>query len=423
MARRPPGEILERLVAGTQKTADPQTAAAAALKALLQRPGQENEDLLFRVITAPEQSATTDRTAIDPNKLRSTALDVGQVVGVRGVSASAGPLHGRAGDAAGDLQSNMDQPERAARRESGRPNPLVPKRPTRPTASSSRSNASSRSKVGRCCVGCWDFLRPSSCSPQPAPRASIADPRRAAELLWGANFAAVVEQRLRAAEGSKRGSPLLSLACTIPCPAMRAAVLQSLEKYWEEGPKRFEPFDRLRRIGPGAGLSAVGEAIASQGRPGARPRRATPQATAAALPDRLPQRRPNWPRHAQVKDRQDKAAQQWLDFSEKLAQAMCRQLWAAAIAATRRRSHVPIGEGRLRPSPSNCQPNANVVASYHVEWPEGLDGALAGLPLAPLRVRYVRIEQKARPDRLLAYYRHQLPSANRARQRPRRLAR
>ena len=67
--------ILERLVAGTQNTADPQSAAEAALKALLQRRGRQTEDLLFRVIAAPEPPAATDHATVDPNKLRSVALD------------------------------------------------------------------------------------------------------------------------------------------------------------------------------------------------------------------------------------------------------------------------------------------------------------------------------------------------------------
>jgi hypothetical protein len=39
-----------------------------------------------------------------------------------------------------------------------------------------------------------------------------------------------------------------------------------------------------------------------------------------------------------------------------------------------------------------------------------LAGKVTGPPISPLRVRYVCIEQKARPARLLAYYRRQLPN-------------
>ena len=52
-------------------------------------------------------------------------------------------------------------------------------------------------------------------------------------------------------------------------------------------------------------------------------------------------------------------------------------------------------------------PHADVVALYRLDWPEALDGKIAAAPF--LRVRYVRIQQKARPDLLLSYYRRQLP--------------
>ncbi len=44
-----------------------------------------------------------------------------------------------------------------------------------------------------------------------------------------------------------------------------------------------------------------------------------------------------------------------------------------------------------------------------MDWPEGLSGKAAGLDLPPLRVRYLRTDQRVRPTALLAYYRRQLP--------------
>jgi hypothetical protein len=52
---------------------------------------------------------------------------------------------------------------------------------------------------------------------------------------------------------------------------------------------------------------------------------------------------------------------------------------------------------------------ADVVAAYRWDWPAELGGKPAGLHGAPLRVRYVRIEQQARAVKVLAYYRRQLP--------------
>jgi hypothetical protein len=95
-----------------------------------------------------------------------------------------------------------------------------------------------------------------------------------------------------------------------------------------------------------------------------------------------------------------------LAFSEKLAQAMCRQLRTAAFAH-------PDAEEAAGDFPVKLPPNAAVAASHHAEWPQGLPDALAKLRLPPLSIHYARIERKARPDKVLAYFRHQLPSAAR----------
>ena len=106
----------------------------------------------------------------------------------------------------------------------------------------------------------------------------------------------------------------------------------------------------------------------------------------------------------QAKERQDRAAQQWLGFSEKLVQAMCRQFREAAFRH-------PDSEQPPADFPIKLPASAGVVASRRAEWPQGLPAALAELRLPPLWVHYVRIERKARPDKVLAYFRRQLPSA------------
>ena len=56
-------------------------------------------------------------------------------------------------------------------------------------------------------------------------------------------------------------------------------------------------------------------------------------------------------------------------------------------------------------------PNANVLASYRVEWPAGLDEQATGPAISPLCVRYLRTAQMAKPLTLLGYYRRQMPGA------------
>ncbi len=259
-------QILERLVAGTQETIDPQLAAAAALKALLQHAGQNNEDLVFRVITSPEPPAKTGRSAIDRDKLRSMSLEwvkasasealrlrlANSMIAARTPPAVCKQIWTTLSDARVENLAAQIVLYRSGRL-SSRDEELLERLFT----------AQSRRELRRL-LGC---VPPE----QPRLASRCADPPtvscRAAELLWAPGFAELVEKRLHAAEGTDRGWRLLPLACTIPSSAMRATVLKLMEQYWEEGPKRVERVCRLRRVAAGARLPPAGKAIAAKRRP------------------------------------------------------------------------------------------------------------------------------------------------------------
>jgi hypothetical protein len=392
-------QILERLVAGAEKTVDPQVAAAAALDALLQRPGPKDEDLLFRLITAPEQAATTDGTAIDCKKLRSAAL-----VWVKSSASEAFRLRLANFMTAAKMPAAVYDQIWAALSEARVENLAAQltlyrgdRLADRDKQSLERQFAEQSREEWRRLIGC-SAAEPYRAS---ADAAAVAGSRPACELLWTASFAKLVEVRLRAAEGSDRGARLMSLASTIPCSAMRAAVLRSMEQYWEEGSKRLEPFAASEQSLPEPGFLLLVKQL---------PRKDPPAATAnGAAGDRggaarLPAgKAAKLAAARQVKERQDQAAQQWLAFSEKLAQAMCRQMKGAAFAR-------PDSQQAPADFPIKL-PATAIVAAHRVDWFKGIPGAAAELRLPPLRVCYVRIERKARPDKVASYFRRQLPSA------------
>ena len=100
--------------------------------------------------------------------------------------------------------------------------------------------------------------------------------------------------------------------------------------------------------------------------------------------------------------------QQWLKFAENVVRAMCQQFRAAAGPPAEGSNSAGAGSD-VKDLPLKLHSPADVVAAYRVDWPEGLAGKPAGLGISPLRVRYARIEQQARPLTVLAYYRRQLP--------------
>jgi hypothetical protein len=403
-------QILERLVAGTQPTADPQVASMAALKALLCCADQGSEDLVFRVVTAsetePTAAAAADRAAIDQGKLRAAALEW--------VKASAsGQFRLRLANymTATETPQTIFEQIWASLRDARFENvaaQVVLYRSERLADSSKQLLERQFAAQSRAALrGLLGFPLPKSFTPQSDAVTASNDPRHAAKLLWADEFTTVVEGRLRAAEGTSRGAQLLSLTCTFPRAATRATVLQSLEKYWEEGPKRFDALIATDESLPEPGfLLAVKQLPRKEARPaspGGAPSERTGSRTSAAKAAKSAAAR-------KVKERQDHAAQQWLAYSENLAQAMCRQFWAAAIA---RRESLARPESDAPPSdvPVKIPANASIVASHDVRWPEDCGKDLEGLSLVPLRVHYVRMERKARPDKVAGYFRRQMPAA------------
>lgn len=379
-------QILERLVAGTQKSVDPQLAARESLKSLLQHAGPNTEELLYRIITA----APTNAAPAGPDNLRKMAIDwikssASESLRLRlANSMTVAEVTPAAYDELWAALSDARVENMAAQTalyRSGRPADQVRQSLERQFAEQSRR----------------ELLRLLGCDSPDAAGISGQDGHQAAALLWTESFAKLIDERLRAAQGSDRGLPLLSLASTIPNSAMRATVFQLMEQYWEEGPKRFEPLASDKSL-PEPGFLLLVKQM--------------PRKHASATPNNGGSRSGSWTSGSkaaklaaarQVKERQEQAAQQWLAFSEKLVQAMCGQYRDVAFRHPDARE-TPAG------FPLKLPASAVVVASHHVDWPGELPPALAGLSLPAMRVCYVRIERRARPDRIAAYFRRQLPA-------------
>jgi hypothetical protein len=94
-----------------------------------------------------------------------------------------------------------------------------------------------------------------------------------------------------------------------------------------------------------------------------------------------------------------------MELSRDVVRTLCRRLCAAA--QNQQTAAGAESTAEADPFPLKLQANADVVAVYRLDWPETLSGRIAAPP--SLRVNYARIELKARPTRVLAYYRRQLP--------------
>jgi hypothetical protein len=385
---------LERLVAGTLKTTDPAVAAVAALKSLAEHRDAESEELLFGIIAG---TATASEVVGD---LRPTAFTM--------VGASASATFrlrlARHAVAAETPQSLFDQIWKClgeAKKENCEAQTVFyqsdrldekTRQSLEPRFVEQGSAVLARLlKIPAATPTETSSEESSGEKPSPKMAMSAENAQRAALLQWNSAFASAVQGRLRAVYDLEQGARLVRLAATIPSQSMRVALLQVIEKNWEGGPKGLQSLASTDGPLCEPGFLLVVKKLprknaAIKARAG-NPSSARPSKIAAEL---------------EARERQDKLAREWMAFSGRVTLTMCGRFHAAALAKNAGTSEA---EADL---PFKPHPNAEIAFSYRVDWPEGLGFSLAGVSISPLRVRYARIEQKAKPSLIASYYRRQL---------------
>jgi hypothetical protein len=427
-------QVLANLAGGDLKTANRPEAQAAALKALAAHPDPETVELLLRVVTAPVGTAANDSA-----KLRSVALGLIRDGGSESLAvrlakvllAAETPkaLHDqlwaflkepRPENLAAQIllyqSEEADQAMRewlelriaaCAREAMGRLLRL-PATQARPL----RSAAAMSGTMGMMSTMGMMGAMPGMATPprdQPAPVEAVAatDPYRLAERLWSADLAAVIEERLKGMDTLDKSVPLITLAGTVPNPAVRAALLRTLERHWAEGPTELKVLSTAEDMHLEPGFVALVKMLRRKdpvepppgGDPAGRNGNRHRSTTQVQVTKKISEFREN-------SKRQEQMEQKWMEFSQAVVESICRQLYAA----TRADHSVPRGAARTADDadlPLKLHPHAELVALYHLDWPDDLNGKLAVAPV--LRIRYARMQQRAVPVKVLAYYRRQVP--------------
>ncbi len=402
-------QTIDQLAVGNLNTSDNRAAAAAALKILLSRPGQESEESLLRVVALAGQPPPADR---DPAKWKgqhATLLDLLR-------SSAPAPLRLRLANymiAPETPQAWYDQlwtclqdprPENLAAQSvlyrNERPEPATKQ------VLEQRLIAGSSTAVGR--------LLGTIPPPEQQPAAgatAAADPYAVAEQIWSPGFASAIERRLAMIDSLEQGASLLLLSSTIPSERLRAVILRTFKMHWEEDPKPLEAARAAAKSLPEPGFLLVAKVL---------PRKETAMGGGNSGPDRggvshgAGGKGPKTGKTArfaalrEAKQQRENITQGWVKFVENLLRAMCQQFRAAASAPAEGGSANRAG-GDAKEWFLKLHSPTDIVAAYRADWPERLSGKPTGLLISPLRVRYVRIEQQARPLKVLAYYRRQLP--------------
>ncbi len=375
-------QMLTLLLSGLYATDDDQAGAFAALQGLIEHPPPENDDLLLRVLVSPEQLRPSGRGQVTAAALRDQAISLLAAGGNNAFRAKLA-AHLARQETPADLRAkllpllrdpspaNFDA-QAVLYRGSGLPADFLAQAENAFAASSS------------------DALDLLAGTPRAAAlKFDSASALRTSAQLWSEDFLSSLTQRLKQVETFRDGSPTLLLASTVPNDMVRAVLYESLERNWEDGPADLAKAGLGSRVlsEPGFGVlvkllyrrELSGTDNVAQGQP-ARVRLLVGQHVMAA------QRYLGWMQSVQ---------QQWTArFAPK----------GAATIGSRTR-----GNGSSRSSlPLQVDAPGDVVAEHYLDWASAMRDTLLGIHLDPLSVQYVKIEERARPSKIVLFYRRQL---------------
>ncbi|MGQ9573751.1 MAG: hypothetical protein ACUVUC_00395 [Thermoguttaceae bacterium] len=231
--------------------------------------------------------------------------------------------------------------------------------------------------------------------------------------LWSSEFAKAIEGQLGAVESLELDAGTLVLASTIPTDAVRARLLDSLQRHFIDGPQALEAAGFAGEVLSDPGLLVLlkllprKESKATQPRPlglsRLRNRRYGQMGYGENQPGGMyaagPQGQPG--QFPQQRDQTPEAA--WTDVCERLVRTMCDRM---VIAGKATRGSPSVAEARPITLPRDVQ----IFSEYHLEWPDDLaeKDRLAGVPLDPMTIHYVRYQGKSTLNKVTSYYRRKL---------------
>lgn len=215
-----------------------------------------------------------------------------------------------------------------------------------------------------------------------------------ARTLWTPKMAAAIGAAAQAApaDDSWRSSPY-QLAATVPLSESRQALAEYLAKEEddEEGDGAGNFNNNQRDLGAllnGAQADPALLVLSKSIYLKRRPRSSTSGRT----------------RNGRPEDDFERQQQEWVSRIEPFVTQLCARCDAAARAQSPTKKP---DAASLEAVPVRLHKDAHVVAQHSVRLPRGIDPRFSGVPVAPLEMHYVRIEEEGDPQRLYKIYRNQ----------------
>ncbi len=241
---------------------------------------------------------------------------------------------------------------------------------------------------------------------EPAKAADVDLGSQLAAQLWSDQFRKLIEPQVGEAHSLDKQPQLLVLAATIPEDSTRAILAKLLKKHWYDGPEALETAGLLDRAITDPALLPIIKAVGKRHESSS-----TPKVT-DAVSKRGKGPVPAAPGGGGKKEslqKKQKAEQDWMDVSAKLAAGWCKRFAAAAAKDGDEASDKPAGNGGEPKLPSGFElPSAaKVTASHRVVLPAAAPAGFSQVQPSTLEVYYVRAEESAKPKKAIAYYARQ----------------
>ena len=177
-----------------------------------------------------------------------------------------------------------------------------------------------------------------------------------------------------------------------------------MSRHWSEGPQAFRAMDAAEKGLVEPGFLTVLKSLVRENRAKStqqiRPTRSIKQ---PADPEQDSGERPK-----------STSESDWIKLTEDLVRDYCRRCHMAALAraaaAYRNGAAAPPLDPHPPDPPIPLYPNSTVASAFRFDWPGAEATRLPQLADDVLQVNYLRIEERTKPARLVAYYRRQVKS-------------
>ena len=384
----PARETLARLLNGELPVENSKAALDGALTALLQQNTAANDELVIRAIVAPKPSLTAAAGVAPLSPLGQQALALARLHGSVECRVRLAQVL-----AAADMPREVAPPLLAMLRE---PDPRnVPAQVVlyQSPGTEAATRAALESQLAAIAAGEVERAFGFAAATGPARATCPA----VIPAIWGDAFVDYLEVRQQGIANLPSNGTLIALSAAIPTDAARRRALRAIDRHWEDGPATLRTKGLVADFVADPGLILVVRAALREN-----------GGTAATKPVRPPKGKPPV---APAAVKADPTAE-WRKLVQELAVNYCRRCHATSLACdtAARRDGQPLDTTRANETqlPLPPHPDAAIAAWHRAAWPSPSSPAPREINTAPVELRYVRIEEKAKPSRLLGYYRRQL---------------